>query len=158
MRSKIRVIGAALVSALVVAAVYSTTSASAGGNDTKVLRLSEQNSTGTDLDLGEPGFGPGDQFVFRGKLFKGSERVGTTGGACVVVAVFGTKADTQCQATLRLKHGQIALQGLITFVEEESASFTVAVTGGTGKYRNAHGEATITDQPDGSSDYVIRLT
>jgi hypothetical protein len=158
MRGKVGVIGVAVVSALVVAAVYSVTAASASGDDTKVLRLSEQNSRGTDLDLGEPGFGPGDQFVFRGKLFRDSERVGSTGGACVVVAVFGAKAETQCQATLRLQHGQITLQGLVTFVEEESAPFTVAVTGGTGKYRNAHGEATITDQPDGSSDFVIRLT
>ena len=159
MRRKVRLLIGMLLSALIVTAVYSATSASASGDGTKTLVLEERDSRETEVDVGEPGFGAGDQFVFRSKLFKNDERVGTVGGACTIVGILNeTNADVQCVATLRLKHGQITAQGFITFAEE-TAPFTVAVTGGTGRYRNAHGEIVITENPDaGTAEYSIRLT
>jgi hypothetical protein len=158
MRTKTRLLIGMLVSALIVAGVYSATSASASGDRTKTLLLEERDSRETEVDVGEPGFGAGDKFVFRSKLFKNETRVGTVGGECTIVAILNeTNADVQCVATLRLKHGHITGQALITFTEEPEP-FTVAITGGTGRYRNAHGEIVITENPDaGTAEYKIRL-
>ena len=50
----------------------------------------------------------------------------------------------QCVATLSLRRGQITLQGLVEIQGEgDMGPFTVAITGGTGAYRGAGGEARI---------------
>jgi hypothetical protein len=65
----------------------------------------------------------------------------------------------QCLVTLRLPEGQITLQGLIDFSAQAGPSFTVAVTGGTGAYRTAHGQATVTEgeQEDDPSNVRLEL-
>jgi hypothetical protein len=160
MNKTVRLALSAVVSGALITAAYSATSASASGDGTRTLRLQERDVRETDLDLGEPGFGPGDQFVFRGKLvWLGSgKRVGTSGGSCTIVALFDTKADAHCNATLRLSDGQISLQAFVTFSEEGGGPAHVAVVGGTGKYRNAHGEAELVDNPDGTTNFTVRLT
>ena len=52
----------------------------------------------------------------------------------------------KCVATAELPKGQITAQGLLTFSEEaEGEPFRLAITGGTGKYRTAHGEVIVKD-------------
>jgi hypothetical protein len=57
-------------------------------------------------------------------------------------------------ATLRLRGGQITLQGLITFNNDP---FTVAITGGTGRYRGASGEMRVRSVSDTKEIYTVRL-
>ncbi|MCF6525398.1 hypothetical protein [Streptomyces sp. JJ36] len=94
-----------------------------------------------ELDLGTPGRSVGDQFVFSGDLFAADEEdgppVGTVGGYCVLTEV--ARNAGQCSLTAVLDEGQITVQG-----EQEGIPtprpVTNAVTGGTGKFRNAQGE------------------
>jgi hypothetical protein len=54
-----------------------------------------------------------------------------------------------CVGTLSLRGGQITLQGLIEVQgEDDPGPFLVAITGGTGKYRGAGGEAKVRDVGD----------
>ena len=63
-----------------------------------------------------------------------------------------------CVATLRLRRGQITLQGLIEVQgEDDPGPFTVAITGGTGKYIGAGGKAVVREV--GHEDiYKLRFT
>jgi hypothetical protein len=127
-----------------------------GDDDGDVIRLTARTVTEEEVDLGATGFGPGDRFTFFEHLFRGGERVGESGGECVIVhLVERQNATANCVATLRLPGGQLTLQGLIDFADEEQP-FTVAVTGGTGRYRDADGEVTI--EPGATEDrFTIRL-
>lgn len=137
--------------------------AAAGGGDDgdddggDVIRLVSTNASETNLDLGETGEGAGDRFLFAADLLKGGEKVGDEGGECAIVQIVERVAATaHCIATLSLPGGQITLQGLVAFTDE-SEPFTVAVTGGTGRYREADGEMTIETVSDTEERYTIRL-
>jgi hypothetical protein len=104
-----------------------------------------------ELDLGEEGFGIGDQFVFTEDLFRTDGRpTGQAGGSCTVVRADepARTATVHCVATLAFPRGQVTVQGLVTFTEEEARPFTIAVTGGTGRYQGAGGEMVIDERED----------
>src|SRR3954452_25012730 len=84
------------------------------------LTLFAQTVQTTDVDLGATGFSLGDQLVFADDLSvkKGAPTLGTDGGVCTTVRVTDAKTfsgTAQCNVTLSLPRGQIALQGLVTF-------------------------------------------
>ena len=158
MRRKL-IMGAALA---VLVAVASVPLASAGDGsprhdrDGKVqkIHLTTQLLQETDLDLGDPGLSQGDRFVFSDDVFLDDEKVGMDGGECVIV-LFTPGDDpegepealtAQCVATVMLPDGQITAQGLVDFAQTEP--FTIAITGGTGKYRTAHGEVQVTEESE----------
>ncbi|MFJ3900820.1 hypothetical protein [Streptomyces sp. NPDC090025] len=96
----------------------------------------------------------GDTFTFADDLYrtKGGDPVGRDGVTCSVVRVSGDSADAACVGTFVLDGGpggQLAAQGLTTMdtTEPQAAAFDVAVTGGTGDFKNAHGYIRVT--PDG---------
>jgi hypothetical protein len=112
------------------------------------------------LDLGAPGPSLGDEFVFSEELRKRGREVGTSGGVCVVTETVPpyTVATFHCFATLSLDRGQITLQGLVEVQgEDDPGPFTVAITGGTGAYRGASGEAVIRDVSDEVTIYKLRF-
>jgi hypothetical protein len=125
--------------------------AAAHGKDKKTLRIVATEIQSEILDLGDPGPSLGDEFVFSERLFITGEEVGESGGVCTV-----TKASppydvltVQCVITLSLERGQITLQGLLEVQGvDDPGPFTVAITGGTGKYRGAGGEAVIRQGPE----------
>jgi Allene oxide cyclase barrel like domain len=102
----------------------------------------------------------GDQIVFSDNLFRNGKKVGTDGGACTVTNVSKdlSKVTANCVATLSLRRGQITLQGLVTFTETgQPPPFFVAITGGTGAYRTAHGEMTVTAVSQTEERYTLHL-
>ena len=111
------------------------------------------------LDLGTPGPSLGDELVFSETLFKKKREVGTSGVVCTVVqAIPPYEVLTfHCVGTLSLRGGQITLQGLIEVQgEDDPGPFIVAITGGTGKYRGAGGEAKVRDVGD-VTIYKLRI-
>ena len=55
-------------------------------------------------------------------------------------------ATFECHGVNSLPGGQIAVQGLVTYAPDEEIKadpYHFAITGGTGKYRNAHGTVRI---------------
>ena len=141
------------VAGALVLAVASITLASASSPNTsgakgdadrvQVIHLVVRAAQEAELDLGEEGFGLGDQLVFSETLFRDGKKVGVSGGACqfTFVATDSSKLLANCVATLSLPRGQVTVQGLLNFAEE--GPFVVAITGGTGAYRTAHGQMRI---------------
>jgi hypothetical protein len=154
----IRLMALAAVASVTATALVSATWAGADDDHSRTIRVQERNIQEADIDLGEPDFSAGDQFVFRGELYdRDDDRVGISGGVCTFLAEEAAGVDAQCVATFRLDDGQITVQGLITFTEEDRP-FQAAITGGTGDYRNAHGQVRIVNNADGTVDYTIRLS
>ena len=162
MRSR-RSVHAAVVAIVAVGIlVVGAAPAAAGGKHGKgkgeTLRLVAVDDQFEFIDVGAPGTSLGDYFVFSDIVYRRGEEVGTSGGQCVVVAGTPPYATftAQCVATLDLERGQITLQGLVEFQGDDDLNpFTVAITGGTGKYRGAGGEARVRPVSDTVSVYKL---
>jgi hypothetical protein len=92
-------------------------------------------------DLGDPGEGAGDTFIRRDDLFdaKGAKKVGDSFIRCVIQ--FGLPPFSQCDIVARLDgRGDITLSGLLPVTGDPAA---LAVTGGTGEFRHARGQALV---------------
>jgi hypothetical protein len=110
------------------------------------------------LDFGAPGPTLGDELVFSEVLRKRGREVGTSGGVCVITEAVPpyTTVTFHCVATLSLERGQITLQGLVEIQgEDDPGPFTVAITGGTGAFRCACGEAVIRDVSESRTVYKL---
>jgi hypothetical protein len=121
------------------------------GDKTQTLRIVAVEIQSEFLDLGTPGPSLGDELVFSETLFKKKREVGTSGVVCTVVQAIAPYdvLTFHCVGTLSLRGGQITLQGLIEVQgEDDPGPFLVAITGGTGKYRGAGGEAKVRDVGD----------
>jgi hypothetical protein len=94
------------------------------------------------VDLGSPGPGIGDQLVFQDVLKNAKGRqVGIQGGTCVITAPLPDGFQTHCVGTVSLADGQISYQGLVS----NAPTKQLAVVGGTGRYGNVSGEATLVE-------------
>jgi allene oxide cyclase-like protein len=95
----------------------------------------------TNIDLGAPGPSAGDQQIISMDVFNGAKRVGESHVVCVTVRA----GIVQCDNVTHLPGGDIVATGLVTAAQEETSPFTQAITGGTGAYRNAHGQLTVSE-------------
>ena len=95
----------------------------------------------TMIDLGTPGPSAGDQQIISMDVFKGAKKVGESHVVCVTVRA----GIVQCDNVTNLPGGQIVATGLVTDAQEEQSPFIQAITGGTGYYRNAHGQLTVSE-------------
>jgi hypothetical protein len=95
-------------------------------------------------------FSLGDRIILSDDLLtsRGGNRVGTDAGECTLVRI--TDAATQsglveCLVMFSLPGGQIATQALNTLTNGAftAGAQTGAITGGTGKYRDAEGEFSV---------------
>ncbi len=114
----------------------------------------------TQIDLGAPGLSAGDQQIITMDVFAGSKRVGESHVVCTIVRVDPTtKASiTQCDNVTSLPGGQIVATGVVTSAQEEQSPFTQAITGGTGAYRNAHGQLTVSEAGPQPATLTFQLT
>jgi len=147
--------------------------ASAGGDDngdddnghhTRVLHLVLRHIQDTDVDLGASGPSVNDRFTVGGDVLLDGQKVGTGGYDCVTV-LFQAGATPQsepaaltdqCTGSFQLSRGQITAQGLVDRVGG-TLPISIAVTGGTGAYRTAHGELSTSGPTDGSEPFTVRL-
>jgi hypothetical protein len=110
------------------------------------------------LNFGRESLVLGDRLAARGPLMNAdqSDRVGTAHTECVVERRITEPNGGvyNCTYVLELDDGLIMLQGLDP---HGPGSSQFAVTGGTGSYSGASGEATFTDS-DTRTDMVIELT
>jgi hypothetical protein len=65
----------------------------------------------------------------------------------------------QCLVTLLLPEGQITVQGVRTgsLTQQLPPPFVLAITGGTGAYKTAHGEVRIVDINATDSRLTLKL-
>jgi hypothetical protein len=106
-----------------------------------VVELLAMHTQVADLDLGAASPSQGDQVIFADDLSSRGERPGTNGGVCTAVASTPMTTTPPVRGNLSLPHGQVAAQGVGTFHHgDEGPTPEIAVTGGTGTFRAAHGE------------------
>ena len=107
-------------------------------------------------DFDHDGMGFGDHTVFRGSLTRPEgRRVGTQYGDCTFFSEgFEDGGRWLCHYLLDLPHGQITVEGLDP--RGPSDAF-FSITGGTGDYRGAAGQAEFVDS-DTQTDIYIDLS
>ena len=125
----------------IVALALSAAGASAHDNGNAFQLTGKAIAPPTNLDLGAPGPSVGDQQIISMDVFKGDKRVGESHVVCTTVRA----GIVQCDNVTSLPGGQIVAAGLVTDAQEEQSPFTQAITGGTGYYRNAHGQLTVSE-------------
>jgi hypothetical protein len=142
------------------ALVFGAPGAAAKAKGEQMLRVVGDTTQSEFLDLGAPGPSLGDEFVFSETLSRRGHDVGTAGGVCTATEVTPPYdvITMHCVATLDLARGQITLQGLVEFQSEGVPEpFTVAITGGTGAYFGAGGEARIRPVTEDREIYKLRF-
>jgi hypothetical protein len=150
-------IAAVTLASLPAASASPSAGRSSDDDDVDVIRVTAVDAQDTFLDLGEPGDSLGDQSVFSQDLFRKGEKVGTAGVVCTLVRLEPmVSATAQCVATAELPRGQITLQGLLTFTDGPS-TFRIAITGGTGRYRTAHGVAIVEEVSETEDRITFRV-
>jgi allene oxide cyclase len=94
----------------------------------------ERATTDTPIDNGDPGDSLGDLLAFGNEVFDKTNtmKVGDDQGSCVRTKV---GVSFECMWTTFLPGGQIVVEGPFF----DTADSTLAITGGTGKYRHARG-------------------
>ena len=83
----------------------------------------------------------GDQLVFTEALSRNGARYGHDAVHCIIVAA----ADAICVGAFNLPGGQLIIAGDVGNINA-IGSKTVAVTGGTGRYRNVRGQLAVKDR------------
>ena len=139
------------LAAVVVTAAVAVAGAAASGSDIshpQTLRLSARGGSSTFVDTGRHGPSVGDEVILRQPVFEHGRRAGT-GRVMIVLEGRDTSQD---EVDVTLAAGEITLQGA-----QNGNRFTLAVTGGTGEYRNARGEARIRVGSNNSARVTIHL-
>lgn len=112
------------------------------GDQVEVLDLKVENDQYAALDLNQAGVSVGDMDVYSGNAMKDGRKVGRGGGSCQVTHLDGEKVTMQCVITMELEHGSVTMQ---SFWTRGASPLDMAVTGGTGVYRNARGTVRFWD-------------
>jgi hypothetical protein len=152
--------GAALVVALA-ALVLATTGVAFGSgghgkrhNDRHRLVLYERQTAFQLVDPGNDGPTPGDQAIATSDLFRDAHfahKVGSVLISCTIV----TADELECDATGHLRGGDVQVNGAVPL---ETKPASLAITGGTGKFRGANGELKTTPlNADGSESRDVLI-
>jgi hypothetical protein len=148
-----------LAAAGVTAAAASSSSADASKHRVQTIQLVAKQTNATLLVLAAPGHGPvGNEFLGTDDLYRQGRRVGDDASVCQFMADLGQAGGRfQCLVTVSLPEGQLTAQGLVTLTETGQQPLTLAVTGGTGAYRTAHGEVRVVQVSETESRDTITL-
>jgi Allene oxide cyclase barrel like domain len=152
-RTRIAIAGSAFVaSVLAVGAATASASpdAAAGTDDQVTLRFDVQTSPFSYTDLGAPGPSAADVIVFHDTLLRNGRKVGHEVGSCTVVEASGL---SNCTAVVTLTG-----QGTISYAFENAPppKKVFAITGGSGRYRTAHGDGVFVES--GHETATLTLT
>jgi hypothetical protein len=137
------VVVAVAVTAVLLAAVTAVGSGLHGGHGKgghgrashgKSVTVVEHATTDATTDTGPAGDSAGDILTFANEVFdaKDANKVGTDQGSCIRIV---PGESYECTWTTFLPGGQITVEG--PFYDKKDS--TLAITGGTGRYRNARG-------------------
>jgi hypothetical protein len=149
-----RVLATALVAGVVAAAIGGVSMARAGSGD-RTFTVTEVQTGAQFVNITHTmQGGPGDQAIFR-SVVKNShgKRIGTSSVVCEIV--LGGKL--QCTGIYRLPGGTLTGTGLVPQSKANTATVHVAITGGTGRYDRASGQAVVTPQSDTVNRTVFDL-
>ena len=105
-----------------------------GKGPARHMTVIEHATTDATTDTGAVGDSAGDILTFANEVFDAADarKVGTDQGYCVRIVA---GESYECNWTTSLAGGQITVEGPFL----DAGDSTLAVTGGTGRYRNARG-------------------
>jgi hypothetical protein len=133
------------------------TMAIAGNNITtpETLVLTETDLNGRGVDVGKPGFGPGDSFIFTSSLTDPADgsRVGTVRGQCTLQ--IGHWQTCQVGAFINGR-GEIFVSGVVHSTNQLTA-FDLPITGGTGEFDNVRGSVNVDQVSNNVSKDTLTL-
>ena len=111
----------------------------------RVIVVIEHATTDATTDTGAPGDSAGDVLTFANEVFDARDqaKVGSDQGYCIRT-VPGTSYE--CNWTTLLPGGQITVEG--PFYDTKDS--TLAITGGTGRYRHARGTMELRSRENGA--------
>jgi len=118
------------------------------------LHVIEHATTDTVIDTGLPGDTTGDLLTFHNAVFNAADakRVGRDQGDCIRIAP--SRGSWECRWVTRVPGGSITVEG--PFFDTHDS--TLAVTGGTGIYRNARGTMGLQSRNGGAEyDFIFNL-
>jgi hypothetical protein len=144
------------LTALLVTTLSFASFASARTDDVKVLHLIGDEVEFNEVDNAPDSPDPvlGDGFVLSENLLRDGRQVGVSGVVCTFVRLANPPSALECVITARLGSDQLTLQGLA--LDEPRNVF--AITGGTGRWRNAGGQAVVRDADDGPSNITLFIS
>ena len=134
---------------------FTLTSTTASGDDS--FRVTAVSNQSEEIDLGATGESLGDQIVFSDDVYKHGRLIGSLDGVCTTTRVDTEAFHLHCVVTLTLPKGQLALQDTIRFDEDFDDRFTIAITGGTGRYDASAGEAHVRFVSDTETKIKVEL-
>jgi hypothetical protein len=121
-----------LTVALLVAGVAAY-AAQAGSTAQRTMRIVATQHAFHVVGVGKKGPAPGAVMVFSEKLAQGGKAVGSDHIVCTFTGTWPGETDF-CRAVFELRGGSVVAEGV-----SARGPFTVAVTGGTGRYAGARG-------------------
>jgi hypothetical protein len=125
-----------------------------GAKGGKSFTVIEHATTDATTDTGPAGDSAGDVLTFANQVFDAADTnaVGTDQGYCIRV-VAGTSYE--CNWTTFLDGGQLVVEG--PFYDKRDS--TLAITGGTGRYRHARGTMQLRSRENGTKyAFVFHLS
>jgi hypothetical protein len=152
-----RVVITAVAAAVLAGVVGGVSFARAGGDggQQQVLRFKEIDTAGKFVSISHTkNGGPGDEFFFSAKLVNGQNmRIGRLDAKCTL----GVQHRLLCEGVMHLRGGYITLAGSVSDNEADGSTERIAVTGGTGRFDQAHGQLFSTSVSDNVSRDVLDL-
>lgn len=125
------------------------------GHHRGTFTVVERALTDVTADTGPVGDSPGDVLAFANPIFdaKNAKKIGSDTGSCVRTAV---GVSYECSWTTSLPGGSIVVSGPFL----DAGDSTLAVTGGTGRYRGASGEMRLhpRDAAGSAFDFTFKLS
>jgi len=118
------------------------------------LHVIEHATSDTVVDTGLPGDTTGDLLTFHNAVFNATDakRVGHDQGDCIRIAP--SRGSWECRWVTKLSGGSITVEG--PFFDTHNS--ILAVTGGTGIYRNARGTMGLQARNAGAEyDFMFNL-
>jgi hypothetical protein len=149
---RVLVLGALTAAVLLTITVVSG-GAGTSGRGGKTIHVIEHATTDSVTDIGASGDSVGDVLTFANDVFDASDstKVGTDQGYCIRVVA---GQSWECNYTTFLAGGQITVEGPFF----DAADSVFAITGGTGKYRNARGQLELKALEGGTKfDFVFHV-
>ena len=123
----------------------------------QTISFTERQISDRNFNLGSAhGIAVGAVELSANSLMQGRRQIGRDGGSCTVTRLSAQSADDLCLDILALPGGQIDLAGLVPSTPQGPGPFDVAVTGGTGRYQDARGYATVV--PSQNPKVTVYLT
>jgi hypothetical protein len=144
------------LAALLVTTLSFTSFASAHTDNVTVLHLTGHEVESNEVDHNPASEAPalGDGFVLSENLLRDGHKVGISGVICTFVRLANPPSTLECVISARIGSDQLTLQGL-AFDQPRNV---YAITGGTGRWRNAGGQAVVRDLPTGDSDITLFIS